>query len=122
MTREMICINCPMGCNLTVQGDLENLTITGQTCPLGEKYAREEITNPTRNIAASIRVRDGTMPMLSVKTDKPVPKDKIQEITGILRLISVQAPVEMGEIIVQNICGTGVDIVATRSVPATESL
>jgi CxxC motif-containing protein len=120
MTLEMICIGCPMGCNLTVAGEVNNFTVSGQTCPIGDKYAREEITNPTRNIAASVRVNGGTMLMLSVKTAKPIPKNKIRAFMDILKPMTINAPVCIGDIIIENILDTGVDIVATRSVPESK--
>ncbi|MCL2016787.1 MAG: DUF1667 domain-containing protein, partial [Defluviitaleaceae bacterium] len=86
MNNEMLCVDiitcigCPLGCELTVesqQTDKTNITVKGQACKIGETYAKEEITNPTRNIATSVRVHGGDIPMLSVKTAKPIPKNKI---------------------------------------------
>lgn len=114
--RELICIGCPMGCPLTVELDgAEIVSISGQTCKRGETYARKEVTNPTRIVTSTVRVAGGTVDMVSVKTRADIPKDKIFDCVKALKEITVQGPVRIGDVIVPDVAGTGVDIVATKN-------
>lgn len=117
--RQLICINCPMGCPLTVTIDRgEVVSVTGNTCPRGDAYARKEVTNPTRIVTSSVFVegaKSGTK-MLSVKTQQDIPKGKIFEVTEALKTVKAQAPVKIGDVVLRNAAGTGVDIAATRDV------
>ncbi len=96
----------------------EVLTVTGQTCKNGEKYARKELTNPTRIVTSTVRVTGGTLGMVSVKTADDIPKGKIFDCVRELQAIDVPAPVAIGDVILENVCGPGVAIVATKNVPA----
>jgi len=104
-----------MGCELTVKirGDIE---VSGHVCKIGEKYAKEEVTNPVRNIATSVRVEGGDFAMLSVKPNIPVPKGKIMDCVREIHKISVKAPVRIGDVILSDAAGTGIDFIATRNV------
>ncbi len=113
--RQMICICCPRGCQLTVELDQEQYVVTGNKCPRGKKYAIEEIESPTRVVTGSVKIIGGLHQVLPVKTDKPVPKEKIFGVMHILANTVVAAPVNMGEIIISNVAGTGVNIVATKT-------
>ena len=115
--RELICIGCPMGCPLTVE--LENgeiKTITGYTCKKGETYARKEVANPTRIVTSTVRVEGGRADMVSVKTREDIPKDKIFQCVKALKGVTVKAPIRIGDVVVADVAGTGVDIVATKEV------
>ena len=118
MTKELICIGCPLGCNLTAEvetgedGGLKVLSVTGNTCPRGDAYARKELVSPTRIVTSTVRVAGGVHPMINVKTASDIPKDKIFEAVESLKNITVTAPVMIGDVIVKNVCGTGVDIIA----------
>ena len=115
--RELTCIGCPMGCALTVS--LEEgkvVSVEGYTCKRGRDYGEKECTNPMRTVTSSVPVKGGTIPMVSVKTAADIPKGKIQECMETIHRTYVQAPVEMGEILVSNIAGTGVDLIATKQV------
>ena len=120
MVQTITCINCPMGCRMTVQlseiGKV--LSVTGNTCPRGEKYAVQECTLPVRMITAVIPVSGSPVP-LSVKTSRPVPKSMIRDIMNELSRITVSLPVHIGQVIVSGILDTGADIVATRSIEKT---
>ena len=118
MNKTITCINCPIGCRISVElsENGEVLSVAGNTCPRGEKYAVQECTQPTRVITAVIPVQGSSMP-LSLKTNVPVPKTKIQDIMKIIGQVSVSPPVSIGDVIIQNILDTGADVVATRSVP-----
>lgn len=113
--RELICINCPLGCPLTVmlEGG-EVVSVSGNTCPRGEAYARKEVTNPTRIVTSTVMVEGGKAAMVSVKTKEDIPKDKIFDCVKALKGVTVKAPVHIGDVIVSNVAGTGVDIVATK--------
>ena len=101
------CINCPMGCRVTVQLDGGNIvSISGNSCKRGETYARQECIEPLRIVTA--------VP-LSVKTASPIPKAKIHEIMKALAHVEISAPVEAGSVVASDICGTGVDVIATKS-------
>ncbi len=114
--KELICINCPMGCPLTVTMDGEQLTVTGNTCPRGEDYARKEILSPTRIVTSSVRVSGGTIARVSVKTKTDIPKGKIFDVMEEIRAVRVDAPVKMGDVVIADCAGTGVDVIATKSV------
>ena len=115
--KNLICINCPMGCALTVEmnGD-EVVSVSGNTCNRGDAYARKEVTNPTRIVTSTVKVSGGQSGMVSVKTKEDIPKGKIFECIKELQNIQVQAPVRIGDVIVHDIAGTGVDVVATKNV------
>ncbi len=115
--RELICIGCPLGCMVTVT--MENGAVTaveGNTCKRGDDYARKEVTNPTRIVTSTVMVQGGSDVTVAVKTRTDVPKDKIFDCVKALKGITVKAPVHIGDVIVADVAGTGVDIVATSEV------
>ena len=91
-------------------------TITGYTCRKGEIYARKEVTNPTRIVTSTVRVEGGRADMVSVKTREDIPKDKIFQCVKALKGVTVKAPIRIGDVVVADVAGTGVDIVATKEV------
>lgn len=118
-TRHLTCIGCPLGCQITVE--LEGNTVvsvTGNTCPRGDAYARKEVTAPARIVTSTVRVKDGTIPMVSVKTAGEIPKGKIFDCVKALKDVEVAAPVKIGQVVLTDAAGTGVDIVATKDVAA----
>ena len=117
--KNLICINCPLGCPLTVTmegGEVKE--VKGNTCPRGDAYARKELTNPTRIVTSTVKVKGGKLAMASVKTAHDVPKGKIFDCVKAIQDIELEAPVAIGQVVLANVCGTGVDIVATKNVPA----
>lgn len=115
--RNLTCISCPMGCPLTVvMNDGEVVSVSGNTCKRGDIYARKEVTNPTRIVTTTVEVEGGSADMVSVKTREDIPKGKIFDCVKALKGIVVKAPVQIGDVIVPDVAGTGVDIVATKSV------
>ena len=116
MEQTITCINCPVGCRMTVSlSDTgEFLSVTGNTCPRGAKYAQQECTLPERMITAVIPVAGSETP-LSVKTASPVPKKLISSVIDELARIQVSLPVTIGQIVLPDVLNTGVDIIATRS-------
>ena len=114
--KEMVCIVCPMSCHLSVE--IENDTVksvTGNTCPRGAKYASEEICNPTRMVTSTVVLKNARMTRLPVATEYPVPKDKIFDVMDQINKVKVKAPVKLGDVIIENVAKTGVNIIATRS-------
>ena len=115
MTRTVTCINCPMGC--LVEAEIENgevVSVKGNTCKRGETYARQECVRPMRMVTAALAVEGSATP-LSVKTSAPIPKELI---TGCMKEIGrakAELPVKAGDTVVENVCGTGVNVIATRS-------
>lgn len=118
--KNLTCINCPMGCALTVEmnGD-EIVSVSGNTCNRGDAYARKELTNPTRIVTSTVRVTGGSSDTVSVKTKEDIPKGKIFECIQALKDVRIQAPVHIGDVIVSNVADTGTDIVATSNVART---
>lgn len=116
MEQIITCINCPVGCRMTVTlSDAgEFVSVTGNTCARGAKYAQQECTLPLRMITAVIPVENSRTP-LSVKTATPVPKKMISQVMEALSQVQVSAPVALGQVILPNVLGTGSDIIATRS-------
>lgn len=115
--RELTCIGCPLGCALTVT--MENgevLDVTGNTCKRGDAYARKEVTHPTRIVTSTVKVAGGAAPMVSCKTMTDIPKDKIFDCIAAISGLTVSAPVSIGDVLLCNAAGTGVDIIATKAV------
>ena len=113
--RELTCIGCPMGCNLNVTiGENGDVTVTGNTCPNGAEYAKNEVTDPRRTVTSTVRVNNGKT--VSVKTKEDIPKDKIMDSVLALKNVVAEAPVHIGDVILSNVAGTGVDIVATKDI------
>lgn len=115
--KNLTCINCPMGCALTVEMDGEKVVnVSGNTCNRGDAYARKEVTDPTRIVTSTVKVAGGQADTVSVKTREDIPKEKIFECVRELKDVKVQAPIRIGDVIVANIANTGVEIVATKNV------
>ena len=122
--REITCILCPNGCELEVsysgEPTAESLTIEGNLCPRGLDYALEELTHPKRTLTTSVLVHDGTQPQTSVKTACPIPREKVLEARAALRAAALSAPVSIGDVVIADVAGTGVDVVVTRPVARSQ--
>ena len=119
MIRNLTCIECPKSCALRV--DIENcrvVKVSGEKCPKGKDYAVSEVENPRRVLTSTVVVAAQcaatTLKMLPVRTDKPIPKDRVLEAAGEIRKIRLERPVKMGEVIARNLLGLGVNLVAAR--------
>ena len=119
MQKNIICVACPMGCGVTVDiaDNGEILSVTGNTCKRGDTYARAECTNPVRSLATTVRVTDGIYNVVPCKSSGALPKDKITECMEVINKVEVNAPVKLGDVLVENILGTGINIVATNHCP-----
>ncbi len=117
----IVCVNCPRGCRVRVQSQNGEITnITGYQCDLGIDYAREEFKNPTRILPTTVRVKGGELELVPVKTARPIPKASIGEAMQELAGVRVQAPVKRGQVVVEDIAGTGIEVVATRSIALSQ--
>ena len=115
--RELICIGCPLGCMLTVELDgTEVVNVTGNTCPRGKTYAEKEVTNPTRIVTSSVKVVGGDRVSVACKTKSDIPKGKIFDCVTALKDVCVKAPVAIGDVVLADVAGTGVDVIATKHV------
>ena len=116
---ELTCIGCPLGCPLkvTMEGN-EVVEVTGNSCPKGAIYAKKEVTNPTRIVTSTVRVSGGTAVMVNVKTESDIPKSKIFECVEALKGVEVAAPVKIGDVVLADVAGTGVNVVAARNISA----
>ncbi|MBR5302158.1 MAG: DUF1667 domain-containing protein [Clostridia bacterium] len=116
-TVNLICIGCPLGCPLTVEMEGNEVkSVSGNTCPRGDAYAKKELTNPTRIVTSTVRVSGGKLAMVSVKTQSDIPKDKIFECVKALKDVDMVAPVKIGDVVLENVAGTGVNVIATKNV------
>ncbi|MDA3732997.1 DUF1667 domain-containing protein [Niameybacter massiliensis] len=113
MERQLICIVCPKGCRLTVSGE-ETLSVTGNTCPKGAEYGVKEVTAPTRVVTSTVKIEGSIHPTLPVKTNGDIPKQMIPECMEVINSLTVQSPVKMGDVLVADLLGTGVELVASR--------
>ena len=115
--RELICIGCPLGCMVSVELEGKEVkNVTGNTCPRGKVYAEKEVTNPMRIVTSSVRVSGGDKVSVSVKTKSDIPKGKIFDVVRDLKDVVAKAPVKIGDIVLENIGGTGIALIATKNV------
>jgi len=117
MKREFTCIICPNGCRISAEYEGTNIkNITGDECPKGKDYVKNEITNPLRVFTGSVLVENGDFSLVSVKTHVPILKKYLKKIGEITRRIKVDAPVEIGRVVASNLLGENIDLVATRKI------
>lgn len=115
MTKELICIGCPLGCPLTVEMEgNEVISVKGNTCANGDKYARKEVTDPRRTVTSTVKVKNGKLPVVSVKTATDIPKNKIFMCMEELSHVIIEAPVHIGDVVLKNVADSGVDVIATK--------
>lgn len=116
--KEITCIVCPIGCKILIRTDGTSFElIDGNKCKQGIDYAKSEALDPRRVLTSSILVENGDWPLVSVKTSKPVPKNKIIDVLSEIKKIKVKAPVKPGQFLIKNVANTGIDIVATKTIP-----
>lgn len=117
MKKEMACIVCPMSCHLKVELNEadEVLSVSGNTCPRGEQYARNEMTNPVRMLTSTVKLKNGLYKRLPVILSAEIPKDKMFQVMDAINKAQVKAPVKIKDVIIENVCGLQVNVVASRS-------
>ena len=113
MVKEFVCIVCPRGCSLRID---ENDKVEGNSCKRGEIYAINEVHNPKRTITSSIRVTNREMTVVSVKSKDPIPKGKMFEVMEAINNAKATAPIDIGDTLIANVLGLGIDIIATNEV------
>ena len=111
--KELICIVCPKGCRLQVDEE-HGYAVTGNSCPRGAEYGRNELLHPTRVLTSTVRVQGGLHRRLPVKTTAPIPKELIFEAMDTLNEVHLTAPVHLGQVVIHDLLGPGVDVVSTR--------
>jgi len=117
-TSKMICITCPVGCSLEATHDGRRVTkVEGQGCKRGIEYAGKEVSDPCRMVASTVRVRGGVHPLVPVYTANPIPKHLIFDLLAQRRAQELDAPVEVGQIVMANALNTGIDVLASRNLP-----
>ena len=114
MKRNMICIICPRGCAMTAKLENGAVTVTGHTCPKGEEYAINECTNPVRTVTACVRIANRENTMVSVKTERPVPKERMADVIQALRDVRLNAPVAIGTVVLEDLFGS--PVVVTKNI------
>lgn len=113
---ELICIQCPIGCHLTVTQENNEIVVTGNTCPRGKQYAIQETTDPRRTLTSTVSIVSNEARRLPVISDKPLPKDLLLDASLALKEVCVKAPVNMNDVIIENILDTGCNIIASKTI------
>lgn len=117
MKKEIICTVCPRGCHIQVDGEGDQINyVTDYGCKRGMEYATTEFAHPVRILTTTVKMAGVANDLLPVRSNKPVPKEKLFDCMAAIRAAEVKLPVSRYDVIIPNICGTGVDIVATKSV------
>ena len=118
-TTKMICVICPVGCSLMVTHKGKTLIkVEGHQCKKGLDYAKAELTNPQRVVTSTVNVHGGIHPLVPVYTAAPVPKQLIFNLLNALRRVQIEAPVGMGQVVLKDALGTGIDVLASRDLPS----
>ena len=114
--KNITCIVCPQGCSLEIWYNERNeiQEIKGYTCKRGLEYGRAESINPVRMLTTTVRIDGGKLPVIPVKSDKPLPKHLLFECMNIINKVKLRAPISSGEVVIENILNTGVNIITTR--------
>lgn len=113
-SKEIRCIVCPTGCLVHVENINGELIIEGHSCKRGEEYAREEFIAPKRILTTTMRVENGFLPLIPVRSDTPIPKEKLQETLKEIAKTKVKAPLKMGDVLIKKVLGLDVNIIASR--------
>lgn len=111
--KEFICIECPKGCHLTID---DQLNVTGNTCLRGKTYAINEVTCPKRIVTSTVVIKSELVSRLPVMTENEIPKEKMFDIVKELNNVRLVAPIKCRDVVIENVCGTGVNIIATRTI------
>ena len=117
MKQTIVCIQCPLGCRIKVEETDQGYRCRGHQCPRGESYAVQEVRDPRRVLTTTVRVTDGVKPLLPVRSETAIPKDCLKDAVVFLSTVVVEAPVKKGQVIIGDICGTGVNVIASCDLP-----
>jgi len=113
--KNLICVVCPVGCRMHISGTVEDLIVTGEKCKRGIAHAYEEITNPTRMVCTTVKIKGGVHPVIPVRTDKPIPEKYKLEVVKAVKDMTLISPVVMGDVVIEDLFGTGVNLIAERN-------
>lgn len=117
MLKEYTCIICPNSCDIEVLFENNKVvSVEGALCPRGKTYIDNELSNPVRNIATSVKIENGQLPLASVKLSRPIPKDKIFDVMKEIKKIKINAPVHIGQVIIKNVLELDSDVVITKNI------
>lgn len=117
MIKNYTCIICPNGCDIEVElEDNKIINLNGALCKKGKEYVITELTNPQRNIASSVKVKNGNLPLVSVRLNNNIPKNKIFEVMNEIKKVSVEVPIKIGDVIIKNVLNLNVDVIATKNI------
>lgn len=111
----LICIVCPKGCHLTVDEN-NDYAVSGYSCARGLAYGKEELKNPTRVVTSTVKIKDGLHPRCPVKTNGSIPQKLVWDAVNLLKGVELKAPVHTGDVVVKDICGTGVNFIVTKNI------
>ncbi len=118
MLKTYTCIICPNGCEIIAQlEDGQIIAMEGAACKRGESYVHQELTAPMRNIASSVLVDGGILPLVSVRLSAPIPKERVFDTMAVIRQQLLNAPVHTGQVVIADVLGLGVDLIVTKNVP-----
>lgn len=120
MERDLTCIGCPLGCSLHVWWEGDVVTVTGNNCPRGAAYGSSECTAPVRRFTGTVAVSGGVLPVVSAKTAADIPKDSVLTVAEAVRKLRVEAPIAIGDVLCEDIAGTGVALIATKHIACAE--
>lgn len=112
-----LCTQCPIGCRLEVEAvDGDIIEVRGATCTQGERYARQEHVDPRRSVSTTVTLLGANLARLPVRTAEAVPKDRVRDVARALRSATVTAPVSRGQVVMDDVLGLGIAVIATRTV------
>lgn len=116
MKKEIICTICPKGCYVEVEGNGDEIvSMTGYSCKRGETYAKAEFSHPVRILTTTVKIKNNDSDLLPIRSTKPLPKEKLMDCMEVIRAAEVTLPVRQYQVIAADICGTGIDMVATKA-------
>lgn len=120
--KKITCIICPVGCEIAVELAPDGPPrVNGNQCKRGYEYAVSEAVDPRRVLTTTVRVRNGRLPVVPVRTSVPVPKNRLSDLMAALAGIVVTAPIKKGQVIVADIGGLGADLIASRDLSESPS-
>lgn len=120
MKKTMTCIVCPIGCEITVEHENGSIaSISGNTCKRGEAYAKNEILSPSRTLTTTVRIEGGSMPLVPVRTDKPIPKAMLFKAMEQANACIAKAPIKCGDVIIADFVENGTNLIACRSIDSS---
>ena len=115
MEKNLVCIVCPIGCRMKVSGTADDLQVSGQKCTKGVAHAHEEVTNPTRMVCTTVKIEGGIHRVIPVRTDRAIPDRYKLEVVRAVKDIVLTSPVKMGDVVLADLFGTGVNLIAERN-------